>query len=107
MLFSLIRLLSEQPDVQYTCCSKHFKERTRGGILPLEFLQTHTITLKKTRFGGGTRQISFHVAGVSQRAELKPNGKVLHVTIGQGLPNTTSERRTKSISERIQVFFLA
>ncbi|KHJ96578.1 SH3 domain protein, partial [Oesophagostomum dentatum] len=69
--------------------SKHFKERTRGGILQLEFLPTHTITLKKTRFGGGTRQISFHLAGVSQRAELKPNGKVLHVTIGQGLPNTT------------------
>ncbi|KIH67215.1 SH3 domain protein [Ancylostoma duodenale] len=74
-----------------TALSKHFKERTRGGILQLEFLQTHTITLKKTRFGGGTRQISFHLqlAGVSQRAELKPNGKVLHVTIGQGLPNTT------------------
>ncbi|KAK6729445.1 hypothetical protein RB195_006476 [Necator americanus] len=72
-----------------TALSKHFKERTRGGILQLEFLQTHTITLKKTRFGGGTRQITFHLAGVGQRAELKPNGKVLHVTIGQGLPNTT------------------
>ncbi|ETN81932.1 myosin head [Necator americanus] len=74
-----------------TALSKHFKERTRGGILQLEFLQTHTITLKKTRFGGGTRQITFHLAGVGQRAELKPNGKVLHVTIGQGLPNTTRE----------------
>uniref|UniRef100_A0A0K0DF37 SH3 domain-containing protein n=1 Tax=Angiostrongylus cantonensis TaxID=6313 RepID=A0A0K0DF37_ANGCA len=69
--------------------SKHFKERTRGGIMQLEFLPTHTITLKKTRFGGGTRTVAFHVAGVSAACELRPDGHTLHVTVGQGLPNTT------------------
>lgn len=78
-----------------TALSKHFKERTRGGILPLEFSQTHTITLKKTRFGGGTRTVQFHLAGVSPQAELKPNGKILHVTIGQGLPNSTRPSMTR------------
>ncbi|KAJ1361072.1 hypothetical protein KIN20_020249 [Parelaphostrongylus tenuis] len=72
-----------------TTLSKQFKERTRGGILQLEFLLTHTITLKKTRFGGGTRTVAFHVSGVSALCELKPSGHTLHVTVGQGLPNTT------------------
>ncbi|VDN31702.1 unnamed protein product, partial [Cylicostephanus goldi] len=43
-----------------TALSKHFKERTRGGTLQLEFATTHTIILKKSKFGGGTRQITFH-----------------------------------------------
>ncbi|VDM72564.1 unnamed protein product [Strongylus vulgaris] len=71
--------------------SRLFKERTRGGNLQLEFAQTHTITLKKSKFGGGTRQVTFHVSGLSQEAELKTAGKTLHITIGQGLPNTTRE----------------
>ncbi|KAK6043078.1 hypothetical protein COOONC_19417 [Cooperia oncophora] len=44
---------------------KHFKERTRGGILQLEFATSHTIVLKKTRFGGGTRTVQFHLSGSS------------------------------------------
>ncbi|KAK5972558.1 hypothetical protein GCK32_010784, partial [Trichostrongylus colubriformis] len=62
-----------------TSLSKHFKERTRGGILPLEFATSHNITLKKTRFGGGTRTVQFHLLGGSAQCELKPSGKTLHV----------------------------
>ncbi|KJH47425.1 SH3 domain protein [Dictyocaulus viviparus] len=73
-----------------TALSKHFKERTRGGVLQLEFLPTHTITLKKTRFGAGTRNVAFHVSpSVGDVCEVKSNGHTLHVTVGQGLSNTT------------------
>jgi myosin-1 len=41
--------------------------------------------------GGGTRQVKFMSAGVSDMALLKPSGKVLTVTIGPGLPNNSSE----------------
>uniref|UniRef100_A0A7I4XSX4 Unconventional myosin-Ie n=2 Tax=Haemonchus contortus TaxID=6289 RepID=A0A7I4XSX4_HAECO len=78
-----------------TSLSKHFRERTRGGILQLEFATSHTITLKKTRFGGGTRTIQFHLSGGSAQCELKPEGKTLHVTIGKGLPNTTRPSMTR------------
>ncbi|WKX89898.1 hypothetical protein Q1695_009049 [Nippostrongylus brasiliensis] len=78
-----------------TALSKHFKERTRGGILQLDFATSHNITLKKTRFGGGTRTVQFHLAGNSPEKELKPNGKVLNVTIGQGLPNSTRPSTTR------------
>ena len=32
-----------------------------GAILPLEFKNSHVVTLKKTRFGGGTRTVNFTV----------------------------------------------
>lgn len=41
--------------------------------------------------GGGTRQVKFESAGISDMAVLKPSGKVLTVTIGRGLPSDSSE----------------
>jgi myosin-1 len=41
--------------------------------------------------GGGTRQVKFETAGISDMALLKPSGKVLTVTIGPGLPSNSSE----------------
>jgi len=41
--------------------------------------------------GGGTRQVKFDRAGISNMALLKPSGKVLTVTIGPGLPSNSSE----------------
>jgi len=41
--------------------------------------------------GGGTRQVKFESAGISDMALLKPSGKVLTVTIGPGLPSNSSE----------------
>jgi myosin-1 len=41
--------------------------------------------------GGGTRQVKFISAGISDMALLKPSGKVLNVLIGQGLPSNSSE----------------
>jgi len=41
--------------------------------------------------GGGTRQVKFELAGISDMALLKPSGKVLTVTIGPGLPSNSSE----------------
>jgi myosin-1 len=41
--------------------------------------------------GGGTRQVKFVSAGTSDKALLKPSGKVLTVVIGPGLPSNSSE----------------
>uniref|UniRef100_A0A8R1YX87 Uncharacterized protein n=1 Tax=Pristionchus pacificus TaxID=54126 RepID=A0A8R1YX87_PRIPA len=73
-----------------TSLSKRFKERTNGGNLHLDFKQQHNITLKKTRFGGGTRTVSFTLdAGGSAQAMLNGSSKGLLVTIGPGMPNST------------------
>ncbi|PAV88320.1 hypothetical protein WR25_07567 isoform A [Diploscapter pachys] len=44
-----------------TAVSKRYKEKMNGAILPLEFKNSHVVTLKKTRFGGGTRTVNFTV----------------------------------------------
>ncbi|CAI2320056.1 unnamed protein product [Caenorhabditis sp. 36 PRJEB53466] len=73
-----------------TALTKAYKERTNGGSLHLDFRPTHTITLKKTRFGGGQRTVQFGTDGSANAQKmLKPNGKVLNVSIGAGLANTT------------------
>jgi myosin-1 len=41
--------------------------------------------------GGGTRQVKFISAGSSDKALLKPSGKILTVVIGPGLPSNSSE----------------
>ncbi|CAI5438217.1 unnamed protein product [Caenorhabditis angaria] len=73
-----------------TALTKAYKEKTNGGHLNLDFRTTHTITLKKTRFGGGTRTVQFDCDGSSiAQKTLKSASKTLNVTIGKGLPNTT------------------
>ncbi|CAJ0574360.1 unnamed protein product, partial [Mesorhabditis spiculigera] len=79
-----------------TTLSKRYKDRTANGTLLLDFKSEHTITLKKTRFGGGHRVVSFQLlAGGSPKAVLTPNGKKLTVSIGAGEPNTTRPRMNR------------
>lgn len=48
----------------------------------------------KFDFSDGKRTVQFGNDGTSSAEKtLKPNGKVLNVSIGTGLPNTTSESR--------------
>ncbi|KAI1715922.1 myosin head (motor domain) domain-containing protein [Ditylenchus destructor] len=80
--------------------SKRYKERT-GRQLPLDFKQSHLITLKKTRYDIGTpspRQIQFSCDSTLDNGrdpfappniQLKPVGKVLQVSVPPGLPNNT------------------
>ena len=53
-----------------------------------------TVTLKKEEFdwrGGNTRTLQFNTAGnVGESPILKPSGKSMSVTIGSGLPSSTS-----------------
>lgn len=74
-----------------TALSKRYKAATNGGTLNLDFRPTHTITLKKTRFGGGTRTVQFHQDPSSNGSacSLKSTGNTLNVTVSRGLPNTT------------------
>lgn len=41
--------------------------------------------------GGGTRHVKFTQTDYGDKEILKPSGKILNVSIGPGLPNTTSE----------------
>ncbi|CAJ0916216.1 unnamed protein product, partial [Mesorhabditis belari] len=79
-----------------TTLSKKYKEKTNGGTLALEFKTAHTITLKKTRFGGGHRIVNFSCnPNGSAKALLTHNGKTLTVMVGPGEPNTTRPRTTR------------
>lgn len=72
-------------------CSKRYREATSARILPLEFGTSYQINLKKTRFGGGKRTITFLKNGDgSDTTYLRSKDKTLMVYIGPGLPNCTS-----------------
>ena len=62
----------------------------------MDIKTAHAISLKKTKFdiigNPGSRQIQFGVDQGAQRVTLKPSGKVLHVSVPPGLPNTTSKK---------------
>ena len=58
------------------------------------FLPTHcsiTFTVKKEGFGGGGSRVLQFQQGHSDAPVLKPSGKTLNISIGQGLPSNTSE----------------
>ncbi|CAL2029136.1 unnamed protein product [Caenorhabditis brenneri] len=74
-----------------TALSKAYKERTNGN-LHLDFRNSHIVSYKKMKFdfSDGKRTVQFGSDGTScAEKTLKPNGKVLNVSIGAGLPNTT------------------
>ncbi|KAK0425813.1 hypothetical protein QR680_009401 [Steinernema hermaphroditum] len=76
-----------------TALSKRVKERL-GRDLQIDFKPQHTVLVKQERFadrfGGSTRQVVFACnPHGSQRAFLRPNGKILNVSVGPGLPNNT------------------
>ena len=54
------------------------------------FLCSLQFLVKKEGFGGGgSRMLQFH-QGQSECAVLKSSGKTLNITIGPGLPSSTS-----------------
>ncbi|VDN03750.1 unnamed protein product [Thelazia callipaeda] len=67
-----------------------YREVTGGQILPIVFSTSHKIILKKTRFGGGIRNITFiKNENASDSAHLTVADKTLTVCIGPGLPSST------------------
>ncbi|ULU12341.1 hypothetical protein L3Y34_015571 [Caenorhabditis briggsae] len=74
-----------------TALLKAYKER-KNSPLHLDFRDTHVVSYKKMKFdfSDGKRTVQFGCDGSSSAEKtLKPNGKVLNVSIGTGLPNTT------------------
>lgn len=74
-----------------TAISKAYKEKTSNN-LHLDFRNSHIVSYKKMKFdfSDGKRTVQFGTDGSSTAEKaLKPNGKVLNVSIGVGLPNTT------------------
>lgn len=68
-----------------------------GRDITVKFSNSLDFKVKKEGWGGGgTRQVKFISAGISDMALLKPSGKVLTVTIGPGLP-----RNSKPILQRV------
>ncbi|TKR94098.1 hypothetical protein L596_008431 [Steinernema carpocapsae] len=88
-----------------TALSKKVKERM-GRDLALDFKSHHMIAMKQEKFidrlGGSTRQVVFACdPHGSQSALLQPNGKILNVSVGPGLPNNTrpqAQRPTSSVN---------
>ena len=64
---------------------------------PLPPITVHslTFTVKKEGFGGGgSRQLQFNNSGQGDVAFVKPSGKTLNITVGPGLPPSTSRRNS-------------
>jgi myosin-1 len=73
-----------------TLLAEKFKSLTQG-TLQVSFDRRLTFTVKKEGFGGGgTRQLQFSNSGQGETAFIKPSGKTLNVTVGPGLPPSTS-----------------
>ncbi|XP_024917245.1 myosin IEb [Cynoglossus semilaevis] len=74
---------------------KRYHEKTEKK-LPLKFNNLLEFKVKKGGWGpftsGGSRQIQFQI-GQGDEAILKPSGKVLQVSIGQGLPRNSRPTR--------------
>lgn len=71
--------------------SKRYAQLTNGANLPLEFRNSYQIILKKTRFGGGIRTVTFSLnPSGTDSTQLIRKGKTLYVYIGPGLPNNSS-----------------
>nr|XP_061789718.1 unconventional myosin-Ie-like isoform X1 [Nerophis lumbriciformis] len=78
---------------------KRHHEKTQNN-LPLKFNNLLEFKVKKEGWGpfssSGSRQIQFQ-PGQGDQVLLKPSGKVLHVSIGPGLPkNSSEENREKA-----------
>ncbi|XP_023931310.1 unconventional myosin-Ie-like, partial [Lingula anatina] len=71
-----------------TALSKKYKERTHKE-LKVEFSDTLEFPVKKEGWGGGGKRTVKFVKGNGNAALLKPSGKVLTVSIGQGLPKNS------------------
>nr|DBA28594.1 TPA: hypothetical protein GDO54_008923 [Pyxicephalus adspersus] len=81
---------------------KRYEELTRNK-LTLNFADTLQLRVKKEGWGGGgTRSISF-IRGQGDIAQLKPGGKTLTISVGDGLPKNskpTRKEKTQTQSHR-------
>ncbi|KAM9328849.1 unconventional myosin-If [Gastrophryne carolinensis] len=78
---------------------KRYEELTRSK-LTLNFCDTLQLRIKKEGWGGGgTRSISF-LRGQGDIPQLKPGGKSLTVTVGDGLPKNSKPTRKDKIQSR-------
>ncbi|XP_075060774.1 unconventional myosin-If [Mixophyes fleayi] len=78
---------------------KRYEETTKSK-LALNFADTLQIRVKREGWGGGgTRSISF-LRGQGDIALLKPGGKVLQVSIGDGLPKNSKPTRKERYEKR-------
>ncbi|KZC09955.1 Unconventional myosin-Ie, partial [Dufourea novaeangliae] len=76
--------------------SKRYVEET-GHVLNRKFSNNLEFKVKKEGWGGGgTRQVIFTQMDYGDKEILKPNGKILNVWIGPGLPSTTKPNINKS-----------
>lgn len=82
-----------------TVFSKKYESQT-GKKLHIEFSNSITFAVKKEGFGGGgSRQVAF-TYGQGDLAVLKPGGKKLTVSIGQGLDRTSRPSQQRGPSQR-------
>ncbi|VDK83680.1 unnamed protein product [Litomosoides sigmodontis] len=81
--------------------NKRYRDMTDGRILSLNFNTSHQITLKKTRFGGGSRTVKFlRNDNGSGSTELFAKGKILFVSIGPGLSGNTKVNNERIVMKQ-------
>ncbi|XP_012277258.1 unconventional myosin-Ie [Orussus abietinus] len=69
-----------------------------GHPLSIRFSNNLEFKVKKEGWGGGgTRQVKFIQAEYGDKEMLKPSGKMLNVSIGPGLPNTSRPSANRSL----------
>uniref|UniRef100_A0A4W6CV20 Osteoclast-stimulating factor 1 n=1 Tax=Lates calcarifer TaxID=8187 RepID=A0A4W6CV20_LATCA len=74
--------------------SKRYEDVTKRK-LTISFTDSHThklITVKKEGWGGGGSRMVVFQRGQGDQAQLKPGGKTLTVTIGDGLPKSSTHQ---------------
>ena len=75
-----------------TCLTKRYKEQT-GQELEVFYKTSLIVALKKQRIqigSPGTREVKFVIAnGATSDVTLKPQSKILVVSVAPGLPNNT------------------
>ncbi|XP_071969987.1 unconventional myosin-If-like isoform X1 [Engystomops pustulosus] len=78
---------------------KRYEEMTKNK-LGLNFADTLQLRVKKEGWGGGgTRTITF-LRGQGDIAQLKPGGKTLTISVGEGLPKTSKPARKEMPKNR-------
>ncbi|XP_076236580.1 unconventional myosin-Ie [Calliopsis andreniformis] len=81
--------------------SKRYAEQT-GHILNIKFSNNLEFKVKKEGWGGGgIRQVIFTQIDYGDREILKPNGKILNVCIGPGLPSMTKPNKSANQQQYI------
>ncbi|XP_012234244.1 unconventional myosin-Ie-like [Linepithema humile] len=81
--------------------SKKYLEDT-GHLMNIRFSNDLEFKVKKEGWGGGgTRQIKFTQTDYGDKEILRPSGKILNISIGPGLPNTTKPNSDRPMPIRL------